>query len=250
MNPEPDSSTPLVPNGRFFVWPNICPDDLEPPRPCHYLTWPAWERFRIERLGQSPPGPNLITFEVEDPPNFHASLSTLLDLTGVTDLSQAMSQLNRPFPLMPFGDGENPKALEEAIRRGPEGVKEPDGLVPAGLGTDPAYLLLSLWACARHLSRQADEILNQAFGQRDALFHALTGGEYEGQPLTNNPASPFEPMDLFGVFSSWLQLASPGLKEGDWLWTPLEKNREEASATLARFGFTKVRIWPERSSLT
>ena len=82
MTPDSDNCLPPAPKGRLFVWPYVSPEGLRPPLPCHYLTWPSWECFRLKDLGLSPATESLKPFELEDPPAFRASLKSLLDSAG------------------------------------------------------------------------------------------------------------------------------------------------------------------------
>ncbi|MDR0622586.1 MAG: hypothetical protein LBJ61_12045 [Deltaproteobacteria bacterium] len=248
MTTDSDNCLPPAPKGRLFVWPNVCPEGLRPPLPCHYLTWPSWECFRLNDLGLSPATESIIPIELEDPPAFSASLRSLLDSAGYAAVNYTLAGLSGTLPVSPLAGEESPRALARAIRGDPI---DPYAHVPNrhNLGTNPAYLILTLWACSRHLSRQADEIVRNALNRRQALLDALSGQAGQAGALEREDNRPPEPTVLRALFSCWLTLAAPILGPDDGLWTPLEDSREEATRALAKHRSIKAKIWPDVNSL-
>jgi hypothetical protein len=106
-----------------------------------------------------------------------------------------------------------------------------------------------MWACARHLSRQAEEIFNNSLKERQALMEELVGETSNDFGLAQQTAHRIEPPVVSFIFSSWLSLAAPYLTLDDGLWTPYEESREDATILLDRFVSVKATIWPDKSSL-
>ncbi|MDR2387191.1 MAG: hypothetical protein LBE80_06350 [Deltaproteobacteria bacterium] len=252
MNQDNDSILPPGPKGRLFVWPNISPDQLKAPRPCHYLTWPAWEIYRRKDLGQPAKFENFYPLEIEDPPAFQASLKTLLEASGFKAAGLHLAGLDPTFSLDPYSKPESPESLAKAILGESPGPGASSGAGQGqslGLKTNPAYLYLSMWACARHLSRQAEEIFRKSLEERKTLMEELMGDANNDFGLEHQKAPSIEPPVLSFIFSSWLSLAAPYLTLDDGLWTPYEESREEATILLDRFASVKASIWPAKNSL-
>jgi hypothetical protein len=176
--------------------------------------------------------------------------------------------LDPSFSLDPYSsDDESPEALSRAIlgqgQENGEGFGAgpgPDfgpafgfggpGLAKApGAKINPAYLYLSMWACARHLSRQAEEIFRKSLEEQKALMEDLVGEASNDFGLAHHKIPRVEPPVLSFIFSSWLSLAAPYLTLDDGLWTPYEESREDATILLDRFDSVKASIWPGKGFL-
>jgi hypothetical protein len=215
----------------------ISPRGFEPAAPAWYLSWPAWEAFRIERLGQAPPPEGLSPLMIGSPEGFAASLAQLL-----RSASDAPAAVSGP-PLAGFGDqGRLRRALLSGGRAEP-----PAGLAPR----TPPHLALALWAAAESLAMDADEMLGEALGRRRRLMSELSGpdgGPDESAPDLSAPDESAPPSEtLFPaagptrlpaggagpILAAWLALAGPVLRPGDRLWSPRPELAEPARGRLA-----------------
>jgi hypothetical protein len=101
------SVSPVGSFGRTFIFPDVSPDafaaskDATPTGPVLYLSWPAWENFRLRRLGQSPPTEGLTPIMTADPPNFAASLAAMLEA----------AQDGTPVPTPPMRPEDSAEAI-------------------------------------------------------------------------------------------------------------------------------------------
>jgi hypothetical protein len=210
------------PTGRTLVFPDVSPEGLQPPRPAYYLSWPAWEAFRVQRLGQAPPAEDLAPLLTDEPPNFAASLSALM--TAAED---------GPRPVERTGLGrtasDRPEESESAIKAALLGrAARP----PEGSGD---HLKLALWAVEKSLSREASSFLTRAAEKNRELFQRLrhelppgpladAAGDRLAEPSADLWAAdrPFEPSlptaTVRGLRRAWLRLAGPGLTPDDRLW--------------------------------
>ncbi|MDR1677888.1 MAG: hypothetical protein LBS44_05800 [Deltaproteobacteria bacterium] len=238
-------------NGRLFVFPDICPSELRPPQPCLYLTWPAWESFRQEQLGQNLEEENLIPLQLPDPPAFKASLMSLLESASHKEANSAFASL--------AGSGlkgrETLSSLARAIRGDPkepyahEWPHEESVERNQSQTLEPAYLILALGAVAKNMKAQADELYQQALVWQQELMDDLRGvpdGEtdVETDVKVKEWEQP-EPPPLTAIFSAWLKLARPLLTPLDCLWTPVKSHREDAAEAINKAGL-EVRLWSER----
>jgi hypothetical protein len=181
---------------------------------------------------------------------------TLLDSAGYHEVNAALTRLSSPFPNQPYSGEDSPSQLARLVRGDPgepyATEKNKNQGRWGGRSADLAYLILSLWACAKSLTHQSDKIFNQAIGKHHALYQTILGDENEAEnPDSSQEMWPeYEPQAVKAIFSAWLTLAEPLLTPDDRLWTPLESRREEATLALSGFTSVKAKIWPEKNSLS
>lgn len=246
----------------MFVWPDIYPIHIIPPEPCFYLTWPAWEEFWQENLEPGPVEGDLTPLELFDPPNFKISLAILLNSAGFDKIFGILTSLFSNLPNTPVRDQESTPELVRALRGDPALPKtnqwagNPDRVTHdwgigdmTGRSADPAYLVLSLWACAKTLAQQADDLLFQAMDRHQSMMEVLLGDQSEVDLSQQTVRPEPQPVAMKGIFSAWLKLAGPLLTPEDRLWTPIECDREFAVEALALAPSVKARLWPGNSDL-
>ena len=232
--------------GRLIMWPSISPHGHLPPRPAYYVTWPGWERYRTEYLGQSATYDCFTPIVIDEPANFFSSMALVKQLLeeGVRDIPPESF-----LPPHSFG-------LGDAIRAGQPNKER--------LNRVPPHWLLAVAAIGDSLSAQSREGLESALESRARMHGALIGDEpnelepefgLEPEPepeleLESEPESE-ELGSLEGEVSSgaaleaipkglssgddveeggdkaamaiqeaWLVFARPLLKPGDMLWSP------------------------------
>jgi hypothetical protein len=206
---------------RLLLFPDISPNfgtdaKLMPPQnrsgQAYYLSWPAWEEFRLHSLGQSPPNDDLKPLLLPDPPAFTLSLKTLLDSSQDT---------TAPYRT-PFDPGESVEELKKAIGS-PVKTSKQKGVSP--------HLKLALWATSEFWSLQAHLLLNQALSQSRNLFENL-----REEPATSMENADFRATHgsytIAAVFKAWLELADGVLTPEDTLWTLRDDFLIEAKESL------------------
>ncbi|MDR0550288.1 MAG: hypothetical protein LBI10_12910 [Deltaproteobacteria bacterium] len=176
---------------RLWAWPAVS-GELTPPGPALYLTWPAWENYRLNALGEDC-HPFLTPVFLPDPPNFLASLNALL----------AIASEGGPYATqLPFTDQETVNLKNRLL-----------GRVKTYLGAD--HLILALAHIARLNAQDAHDLVQEALANQSDLYYDLT--EAAGAPVGQaNPDDPPDPSPRMA--RSWLTLARPYLRAGDLLW--------------------------------
>ncbi|MDR1086424.1 MAG: hypothetical protein LBP22_16590 [Deltaproteobacteria bacterium] len=183
---------------RLWAWPAVT-GRLTPPGPASYLTWPAWEKFRLERLGETS-DPRMTGVMIAEPPNFTGSLISLL--SGINDGSLNLSLLKPPF-FDPETDG-----LEAALK----------GFRPAAPAR-PYHLILALDQTARAQFYSAELLVRKARKQNDEVIETLKGPDPAAGRLVPEPSGPLKgPSPDKKTALAWFKLAAEFIRPGDLLW--------------------------------
>ncbi|MDR2443403.1 MAG: hypothetical protein LBE31_07785 [Deltaproteobacteria bacterium] len=153
--------------GRLIIFPAISPENLNLSEPAFYLTWRAWEDFRIRVLGQSPPK-SLSPLEIEEPIGFAKALATLIE--SAKDLGPAVFQ-------PPLASLESEGQLLKELRQNINSPK-PSSISPNRSSITAPHLALALWAASENYRLEADRILITAALDKSQLISKLMG-QYE-----------------------------------------------------------------------
>ncbi|MDR1873077.1 MAG: hypothetical protein LBS60_14345 [Deltaproteobacteria bacterium] len=176
---------------RLWAWPAVS-GDLDPPGPALYITWPAWESFCQVDLGEEI-HPWLTPVYLEDPPNFLASLRTLLAIAR----EEGPSSLETPF-FHPETSSIRATLL---------------GASPTPL--PPDHLILALGHLVRQEALAAQRLAREALNEKAGLMARLTD-EPNVTPDLFPPSDQPDPSSKMAA--AWLNLARPYLRAGDLLW--------------------------------
>jgi hypothetical protein len=187
---------------RIVIWPTLSPRGHDYHGLAHYLTWPGWERFRVEKLGEAETGGSLIPLHIDEPEGFPAALAALAEAAR-----DAASPSSRP-PLFDVQTG----ALRGEILAGGRPAAP-------GKGANLDHLLLALWSAADSQRREAEAILAKALSSRQSLLAALAGEDQEDDEGAQVQVPPPPEPPLWAA-RAFLRLAAPVLRPGDLLWSP------------------------------
>ncbi|MDR1295995.1 MAG: hypothetical protein LBO05_01205 [Deltaproteobacteria bacterium] len=243
--------------GRLIAVPFVSPEGLGHPGPVFYLTWPSWESFRLDVLGQQKDAPGFAALTVPDPPgfqeSFRGSLALLRDRGG--DLHPSFPA-SKAVPLAePFETVQEVVGALGGRGGAGAGTSEPPGTSPA-----LPYLSLALWGYSRHLAAQADSLMGEATLRRADLLVALRGEEtYEDgseDDLLAADSSPGGDLSPDGeddgpnpdetapaaVLASFLQIFASVRRPGDVLLAASAGVAEEVGEMAPRLGLAGVGI--------
>ncbi|MDR1578396.1 MAG: hypothetical protein LBT86_09280 [Deltaproteobacteria bacterium] len=191
---------------RLWAWPAVSAA-LTPPGVALYLTWPAWQQYRLNELGEQD-HPLMSPVFTPDPPNFLASLKNLLALTQEGGTGQTT---------IPFHCPEVATISEDLHGYSSSGHSSPGQSSPTQSLTPPGPepLILALGHLAQERSRRADLLVKKALAQKADLLALL-----KDEPLEANGEERLaEPANLSDKLAkAWLTLARPHLRNGDLLW--------------------------------